>query len=152
MNTKCKKPEYLNEEITHTPDRKNIKIPIIIAVVVAAAVIGSMIYTNMPTVYSVKNGAFEISTMFGETINLSDINSVQLKSELPAISERINGAAIGAVLKGEFSSNVGNVMLFIDSSIDSYIYINTNKGLVILNDQSVNKTQDLYNELLDAKK
>lgn len=148
MNTKCKKTDYASEKAADAPNRKNVKISVIIAVIVVAVVIGLMVYSNQPTAYSIKNGTFEISTMFGETINLSDINSVQLKSELPSVSERVNGSAIGNMLKGEFSSNLGNVMLFIDSSINSYIYINTNAGFVIINDQSVSKTQDLYNELL----
>ncbi|MEI6101333.1 MAG: DUF3784 domain-containing protein [Eubacteriales bacterium] len=151
MNTKCKKADGAYEKSTNTPNQKN-KIRIIIAVIVVAVVFGSMVYTNQATVYLIKNGTFEISTMFGETINLSDINSMQIKSELPTIKEKINGAGLGNILKGEFSSDSGNIMLFVDTSIKSYIYINTKSGLIILNDQSVNKTQDLYNELLSETK
>jgi len=154
------KPDSDDEKTDLIIDREqgswfNIKTMIVIGfVIVVALIVGiSMYFSSKPPVYSISNGTLVISTQFGKNVNLSEIQSVQLKNELPVIQLKINGLGLGSIQKGKFSSNIGNVTLYIDSSKPPFIYIKTTSELIILNDQSNSKTEALFNELnSDIKK
>lgn len=154
MNKYCQKPisedEKPNTNFEKGPwQNNNTKMLTGIGIVVIVGIITaiSMFYSSKPPVYSVNDGTFIISTEFGQKINLSDIKSVQVKNDLPANLSKVNGLGLGTILKGKFTSNIGDVTVYIDSSIPPYIYINTTSGLIILNNQSKTKTQTLFSEL-----
>jgi len=159
-NKYCLKADYDNEETDLIIDKgkgsllnNKTMIGIGFAIIVFLLVGVSMYFSSKPPVYAISNGTLIISTQFGEKVNLSEIQSVQLKDDLPAIESKINGLGLGPIKKGKFSSDIGNVTLYIDSSKPPFIYIKTTSELVILNDQSKSKTDTLFNELnLDIKK
>lgn len=158
-NKYCLKPDSDNEETDLIIDKGkgsllDIKtmIGIGFAIIVFLLVGVSMYFSSKPPVYTISNGTLIISTQFGEKVNLSEIQSVQLKDDLPVIESKINGLGLGSIRKGKFSSDIGNVTLYIDSSKPPFIYIKTTSELIILNDQSKSKTETLFNELnLDIK-
>jgi len=128
-------------------------IGIVLAIIVALLVGISMYFSSKPPVYSISDGTLVISTQFGENVNLLDVQSVQLKNDLPVIQSKINGLGLGAIEKGKFSSDIGKVTLYIDTSKPPFIYIKTTSELIILNDQSKLKTEALFDELnSDIKK
>ncbi|KLU59792.1 hypothetical protein CEB3_c39260 [Peptococcaceae bacterium CEB3] len=153
MNIKCKKtfantekPNiYLGQGKISTNVKKLGSITIVAIVGIIIAI--SMIISLKPPVYSINNGIFSISTEFGQKIYLSDIKSVQLKNELPANLSKVDGLGIGTILKGKYSSDIGDVTVYIDTSAPPFIYINTKFGLIILNDRAKTQTQTLYEEL-----
>jgi hypothetical protein len=159
-NKHCLKPDSDNEETDLIIDKgkgsmldNKSMIGIGFAIIVFLLVGVSMYFSSKPPVYTVSNGTLIISTQFGEKVNLSEIQSVQLKDDLPVIESKINGLGLGSIQKGKFSSDIGNVTLYIDSSKPPFIYINTTSELIILNDQSKSKTEKFFNELnLDIKK
>lgn len=102
---------------------------------------------NKEPVYSIDNGVLQISSMYGQKINLSDIQSVQLKYDPPANLKRVNGYGFGSIVKGKCSSDLGAVTVFIDTSKPPYIYLMTSEGLVVLNDKSAADTQSFYEKL-----
>ncbi|ODA42282.1 hypothetical protein [Desulfosporosinus sp. BG] len=103
--------------------------------------------------YITVSNAFCIDKKVGHTVDLSEIKSVQLKADLPVIQSKINGLGLGSIQKGKFSSDIGNVTLYIDTSKPPFIYIKTTSELIILNDQSESKTEALFDELnSDIKK
>lgn len=123
------------------------------AIIVALLVGISMYFSSKPPVYVISNGTLVISTQYGQGVNLSEIRSVKLKNDLPVIQSKINGLGLGSIEKGKFSSDIGNVTLYIDTSKPPFIYINTASELIILNDQSKSKTEALFNKLnSDIKK
>jgi len=152
MNKCCLKPVSENEE-THSniEEGKGSSLKTIIGIglgIVVVLIVGvSMYFSSKPPVYSISNGTLAISTQFGKNVNLSEIQNVQLKNELPLIQSKINGLGLGSIEKGRFSSNIGNVTLYIDTSKPPFIYIKTTSELIILNDQSKSKTEALFNEL-----
>lgn len=124
----------------------------IIAVVVLVFVVVLTTTGNKAPVYSIDNGTFKISSMYGQEISLSDVSSVQLKTNLPANLSRTNGYGFGSILKGKCSSDLGNVTVYVDTSKPPFIYLTTSSGLIILNDQSADKTQALYDTLNSSVK
>lgn len=159
-NKYCLKPDSDNEETDLMIDKGkgsflNIKtmIGIGFAIIVFLLVGVSMYFSSKPPVYTFSNATLIITTQFGEKVNLAEIQSVQLKDDLPVIESKINGLGLGYIQKGKFSSDIGNVTLYIDSSKPPFIYIKTTSELIILNDQSKSKTETLFNELnLDIRK
>jgi hypothetical protein len=100
--------------------------------------------------YSIGKDALTISSIYGQTINFSDMKNMELKSDLPAHLSKTNGSNFGTILKGHFSSDIGNAMVYINTAKPPFIYLDTASGLVILNDQSEAKTQALYQKLKAA--
>jgi hypothetical protein len=122
-------------------------IGVAIAVIALIMVLIVSLNGSKPTVYSINNDIFKISTAYGKSIKLSDIKSIQLKNDLPSNLSRVDGYGFSTIVKGKCTSDIGNVTVYIDTSKPPYIYISTTSGLVILNDQSKLKTQSLYEKL-----
>ncbi|WP_041276039.1 hypothetical protein [Desulfosporosinus acidiphilus] len=122
---------------------------VIIPMITVTILVGMLMYlSSKPPVYTISNGTLDISTIYGENVNIKEIQSVQLKNELPVIISKINGLdGFGSTRKGEFSSDIGNVTLYIDTTKPPFIYIKTPSELIILNNQSKSKTEALFNEL-----
>lgn len=97
--------------------------------------------------YIINNGVLDISGSYGEQINISEITDLQLKDSLPGNLYKTYGFNLNTVLKGHFRSDMGNVVLYVDTSKPPFIYINDGGDLTILNDSSSEKTKELYNKL-----
>lgn len=140
-------------DIVQTESKKQRPYNILIGVAIATATLiftFILFYTgNKPTVYTIKDGVFDISTKYGQAINLSDIKRIELKDTVPAKLRRTNGYGLGSIIKGHCSSDIGDVTVYIDTSKPPFIYLTTENGLIILNDRTAEKTQALY-DLLEA--
>ncbi|HWP95211.1 MAG TPA: hypothetical protein VN426_00015 [Syntrophomonadaceae bacterium] len=152
MNADCKKPisskTERNIDKNHANHGIGFYIAIMIVVIIPPIIIGlAMNNSTKPPVYSISGRTFSISTEFGKKVDLSNIKSVQLKNNPPKIGSKLNGLGLGNTYKGEYSSDIGDITLYVNTDITQYVYIETTSGLIILNDQSVAKTQALYNEL-----
>lgn len=107
--------------------------------------------SKMPS-YAIKDETFTISGMSGESINLSDINSVELKSTLPGKIEKKSGFNFNKILKGRFTSDIGDIKLFVDTSKAPFLYIKTGDEIIILNGKTNLETKKLYEELKASKR
>ena len=117
------------------------------SVLVVAAVIFIIIRSARPTEYIIQNGTLQISTAFGESITLSDIEKVQLKNNMPTNISKDNGLDLGTILKGEFEADSDKLHVYVDTTKPPFIYIYTKDGLTIANAQSKAETQALYKKL-----
>ena len=134
-------------------DQKKAVSFIISAVIVLVSLIFVFIITltgNRKPVYSIDNGVFRISSMYGQEISLSDISSVQLKDGLPSNLSRVNGYGFGTTIKGKCKSDMGEVTVYIDTSKSPFIYIKTPSEWIILNDQTAEETESLYENLISS--
>jgi len=121
----------------------------IVLVVIALGFSAYLVFSSaQPTVYTLTGTALKISAQFGETIQLSEINGVTLKDTLPDNLTKVSGANLGTILKGDFESGGTPMKVYVDTSVPPFIYLDTQNGLVILSDQTADKTQALYQELL----
>lgn len=127
---------------------KQLKIPLIISAVAFVGA-GIMIYFSMqPTKVEVKEDALEISGMYGDTYVWEEIEQLSLMEELPKISIRTNGSAIGSHLKGHFKFKNGEkAKLFIDKSSPPFISFVSNGQHVIFNLKTAYKTVEMYEQM-----
>lgn len=102
---------------------------IMIVVLIPPIIIGlAMNNSAKPPVYSISGSTFSISTEFGQKVNLSHIISVQLKNNPPKIGSKLNGLGLGNVYKGEYSTDLGDAALYVNTDIPQYVYIETTSG------------------------
>lgn len=114
------------------------------------SVCGLLYFSSLPNSYEVQGKQLTVSGLYGETLNLSQTRSLELKQSLPQIESRTNGSSLGSMQKGSFRTADGPVTLFVDSSKPPFIYLNTGAKLVILNTPTAQETQKLYEKLRSA--
>jgi hypothetical protein len=91
---------------------------------------------------------FRIVSMYGVTINYSDIRQLDTISSLPDIRLKTNGYAFGKILKGNFMTRDGaKVKLFIKKENPPYIFINTGEMKIYMNFEDPDKTTECFGEL-----
>lgn len=123
---------------------------IIVCIVTLVTMLAYAFYSNPSggsPVYNINNGELKISTIFGETVPLSDVQSVELKDSLPGSIIKTNGLWWRSIQKGEFEADGEKMNIYVDASKPPFIYINATDGLIIINDQTISLTQALYYKL-----
>jgi hypothetical protein len=128
---------------------KQLTIPAIITGVVLVAVAVLAFFSIQPTRVTFLDDGLQIHGMYGEVYNWKSIDNVELRDNLININWRSNGSAIGSYLKGYFvTSEVGEVKLFVDTKIPSYIYLSIDGKTIIFNLENSQKTKEVYDEIL----
>jgi hypothetical protein len=151
VNTKCFVPGAPGKKV-------NKAVFAVIAIVTLVIIAGSVFLVGggaQPPVYTLSpdSSAFTIDSMYGLTVNTSDIQSLELKATLPSNLKRTNGyGGVGTVLKGFCSSDIGDVRVLIDTSKSLFLYITTSSEVIILNGETNEETQQLYETLNMALK
>lgn len=123
---------------------------IAIAVVVLAvcAIIPLLIVGNQEPEITVTDRQMQISGIYGNDYNLSDIESVTLQDECPVTTFKSNGFAMGKIKKGHFNvQNDGNCLLFL-SGTGKCIRIKTKSEVIYINFADETVTMDLYGKLV----
>ncbi len=125
-------------------------LPVSIAILVFLSVFGFMWLLSRPTKVSLSDDYLQIHGVYGEVYQWQKISSVSLHENLPVITKRTNGSDVFSNLKGHFKTEeFGAVKLFVNTKMSSYIYMETEEGIVIFNGKDLDETQYLYNEILE---
>lgn len=136
--------------------KKNNIILIVVLGIFFTAIIG-LVFLELSTgsklpSYTIQGETFEISGMSGESINTSDIKSVEMKNNLPNNISKKSGFDFNTILKGRFSSDIGEIKLYVDTAKPPFIYIKTKDEIIILNNKAKAETKKLYDKLEAAYK
>lgn len=136
--------------------KKSSKVQLLIVILILGGTflfVGFMMFASSRdiSVHIVDQG-IEIEGMYGEAYEWSAMEELTLLSDLPDITLRTNGSAIGSKLKGHFRMNeFGAVKLFMDASVPPYIYFETNGKPVIFNLGDRVKTEEFYKKMMEMK-
>lgn len=123
-------------------------IAIAIIVLVVCAIIPLLIVGNKEPEITITDQQMQISGIYGNDYNLSDIESVTLKDECPITTFKTNGFAMGKIKKGHFNvQNDGNCLLFLSGS-GKCIRIKTKSDVIYINFADETVTMDLYGKLV----
>ena len=104
-----------------------------------------------PTRITVGEETIKISGMYGREIPISDIVSVDLLDEMPAIAKRTNGSETGNRLKGHFELKNGEKCLLFVTRQAPYIELRTTDALYYLNVDGKEETEQLFQQLKQLK-
>jgi hypothetical protein len=90
----------------------------------------------------------EIKGMYGETIQRSDVESIQLVDKLPGVRLKTNGYSLGAIHKGYFKTADGEVVkLLVDNNKGPFLYILKINGKKIYYSSKGKSNQKLLEEI-----
>lgn len=97
---------------------------------------------------TVTDQQIKIESMYGEVIQRSEISEIELRDELPTITLRTNGYALGGTLKGWFQTReMGKVKLFVHADSPPFLYLHTTDHWVILGYDDPARTRALYEQI-----
>ena len=119
---------------------------VIFLILLSAFLIGMYSTTVKEAEVTVTDGILSIKGMYGEEYDISGITDITLKESLPVITRKTNGAGLGDIKKGDYDTKeLGVCRLQIhDEKNPPYIYINTDKGMLIINFNDSGKTISTY--------
>lgn len=111
-----------------------------------------LFFSSQETEIVASDQGVDIQGMYGDLYTWDAITTITLEPTLPTIESRTNGSALGSKLKGHFrTKELGSLLLFVDAEVTPFIYIETTKGMIIINRSSEAETRDLYEEMLDKQ-
>ncbi|HHV71334.1 MAG TPA: DUF3784 domain-containing protein [Clostridia bacterium] len=112
--------------------------------------VGVLFYqSSKPAQFTLSDGYLEIKGLYGEKINLEEVRKISLRDDLPKITLRTNGSALGSMLKGNFRlEEIGAAKLFIDKSKPPYIYLERKEKPLIFNCSNEKETREFFALLL----
>lgn len=88
--------------------------------------------------------------MYGDEWKINDIHDVELMAQMPEVTIKSNGFAMGTIAKGKFRvKEYGSSLLFIHEQ-PPYIYIKVKDQSIFINGESPEETKDWY-EMLTKK-
>ena len=107
-----------------------------------------MAWGGQATEVTVTDTQIEIVGMYGETIQRVDIAQIDLRDELPTVTARTNGYAMGDDWKGWFATReLGKVKLFVHVDSPPFLYMETPEYWVIYGSDDPDETRALYDDI-----
>lgn len=101
-----------------------------------------------PAEFSLNDGILKISGMYGREIPVASIKNLEIRDTIPEILTKTNGSSIGTMCKGYFKvKDLGTAILFADTSIKPFIYLDGDFQTIILNYGDSVKTRELFDRL-----
>lgn len=136
-----------------TPEQKKNKYSKLTWLIVGLSmvfVVVILLLASKPTKIEVGEESINISGMYGRDIPVSEIVSVELLEEMPAVAMRTNGSSTGRYNKGHFRlTNGENCMLFTRNKAP-YIEIRTTDNLYYINGDTEEETLDIFSKVKES--
>ncbi len=118
-----------------------------VGVLAVVSIIPLLFFGNKEPEITFTNQQMQISGIYGNDYNLSDIESVTLINERPVTTFKTNGFAMGGIKKGHFNvQNDGNSLLFV-SGTGKCIRLKTKSDVIYINFADETKTEELFGKL-----
>ncbi len=90
----------------------------------------------------------EIKGNYGETLQIDQIKKIEIKNELPKITLKTNGFALGDVKKGYFKTENGEVIkLILNSAQKPYILFTKSNGKKVYYSAKKKSNREILNEI-----
>lgn len=91
---------------------------------------------------------FEISGVYGDKWQYTDIQKVELLDQMPAITMRTNGFGMTTFSKGKFKvKDYGSSLLFIHTDSPPYLYIELKETKIFINSKNPKQTKKWFENL-----
>jgi len=97
---------------------------------------------------TVDNEMIKIGGMYAATVRTDDIVDIVLLDSIPKVLRKDNGFDFGNILRGYFDlEGIGKGRLYINNGKPPYVYLRLKKSFVIINCNSIEETQNLYDKI-----
>ena len=138
----------------HNKRKTNVHVYYIIGGIITLFFVGGLLFNfSVPSKTIFEEETIKFSGSYGFTINISDIESVELVDKIPAIKIRTNGICMGGVSKGRFSvESWGTCRLLMHSKKPPFLIITKNNGeKFIINYYKPSETENIFKQIRNAK-
>lgn len=121
-------------------------------VIIFAFIITLFVYGEQKGELILKETSFEITGMYGDKWNYSDIKKVELLHKMPNVTWKQNGFGTDRIAKGRFKvEGYGSSLLFIKKNQSPQVlYIEVNDEKIFINGKNSTEVKDWY-ELFQKK-
>jgi len=133
--------------------KNNTTLGLVVLSLTLAFVIGLFIWSDKESTWSYEERQLSIEGPYSITLNVSDLDSVALREELPEITLRSHGISTGKVAKGKYKGpENARYHLLIDKPVGQILTLYPKKGIPVLislegmDEQALHKqiSEDLY--------
>ncbi len=102
-----------------------------------------------PVKISIEDGDFSVlGAGYRARIPIVEITDLSLDHSGLRIERRLNGFALGSVLRGRFRcKDVGECQVFVDRDTPPFLIVRSEKSVVMVNAESPAETRQLYRDL-----
>jgi len=127
------------------------KLGVFILVGTLLLVLGLLGYGYKESKLVINSDQIEIRGIYGETISKSEIQSIEIVSQIPDIRVKTNGFALGSIKKGYFRTNNDEVIKLILNSSNNQVILITKTGNKKVYYSAKNKSNELIaDEIIKA--
>ncbi len=127
---------------------KQLALPFGITGIAVIFVVVLMFYSSQATRVTFGDEGIKIHGLYGSNYPWETIEEVKVLDSLPEIERRTNGSAVGSHLKGHFkTTELGPVMLFVNTKKPPFVYIKSNGKIIIFNLKSTAETEEAFREI-----
>ena len=119
----------------------------VLLVAVFAVVTVMLINGSQPPTYTIADGSLTITSQYGTRIPLADIRKIERLEVMPKLLAKTNGFDMDAIRKGRFRTADGDATLFVDLHVPPFLRLTTTNDVFILNGETPEKTEALYQDL-----
>ncbi|WP_409227014.1 hypothetical protein [Gudongella sp. SC589] len=117
---------------------------------VTVLVAGVLLVVVLDPDVQVEGDRIQVSGLYKRDIHLEDVEDVGIQEELPGIEDQVNGLSMGNTLRGTFRIEGGEIStMFVQKNTPPFIYIRTGERLFVINFRDSQRTEDLYEEILE---
>jgi hypothetical protein len=116
--------------------------------------IGFIFYGTRPQRVVAHGDEIKITGLYGLELNITDIEKIELKKQIPKIELRTNGFSFGSAKKGNFKlTEFGKCKLFLQSEHPPFILLMDKNGeRLIINYKNETETEQKFSELITLLK
>ena len=101
---------------------------------------------------TVKNDYIKVYGLYGNKIDIADIEELSLEEKIPTVNKVVNGIMFGnGKKKGYFNLDGKNARLYLYNDESPFIYIKTPKDQYYINLITADETKTFYNEIMKEK-
>ncbi len=133
-----------------TQSARTQKISLWAGVIITLAVAGLVTWNALPTQFYLEAKQVKITGAYGLNISYSDIENINLQTEMPIVGMKSNGLNLGPILKGHFKvEGIGNARLFLRSAHGPVLIIilKDHSNPLLINFSDPAETAQLYKQL-----
>lgn len=132
-------------------NRTGTKIGVGILIVALLFVVGSLGYGFKEDRITFDSERISFEGTYGETLAISEVQTIELVSQLPEITLKTNGFALGTVHKGHFKTENGEVVkLILNSANKPVILLTKSNGKKIYYSSKDKSNKEIVEEMRDV--
>ena len=144
---------YLSKYEVQSKRRRSYIISSVLAIVTTIFLIGLFYIGYKDFEVKMKEDTFEITGVYGDDWEYTEIRSVELLEDMPEVTLKQNGFGLSTVAKGQFKvKDYGSSLLFIHKGSSPYLLIELESKRIFINSKDSAQTKEWHDNFKQFSK